>query len=165
MTEFTGAARYEELAARSIWTPEEFSELEHLEELREAAARKYILALRAKGMVIRQISAHLGIAVYHVRKALASPKAVAPQEDKQARSKPPVKRVPHARAEARVFAHMVQSGQMTEEQAEGDIGIGSADRAALEAFARTRGGATAKMVQAALRLREQTLLAFREACR
>lgn len=73
--------------------------------------------------------------------------------------------VSHARAEARVFVHLVQTGQMTKEEAEADIGVEPCVRAFLQRTAQESGGSLAKTIQNALRLRDAILLEFRRVCR
>ena len=114
------------------------------------------MELRAQGFGARRIIARTGITKHYVSKILYGTQKRTPSSLASAYEKPQS----GARAEARCFAHMVQAGEITQEQAEADIGISPADRAALEAFA-AKHVCRAKMVQAALRLRDATLLEFR----
>lgn len=125
----------------------------------EAATRERILALHAEGLGVRRISARAGIGTSYVRKILSGP-----QERRPTAWKRPAKLEPQARAEARAFVHMVKTGQMTEEEAETDIGISPADRAAMEAFAERYGGSAARTVKSALAFREKVLCEFKNLC-
>ena len=118
-----------------------------------------VLILRAEGLTWRKIAERMGVSCTTVCR-LAKPRVeIAPKKFSQHRwSRPRTQ----AESEVELFIHLVQSGQITVEEAEAEIGIEPERRRTLEAFAQESGGVTAKTIRDVLRLRDAVLREFRE---